>query len=126
MWYEPEPIPKVWDLGVYPYLRRENRPLTEAEFKLFSSDSHQCPDKCTLEDRWGLDDNGKDIRRFAICWSRFVMTTSGEWEYEPMPSSRDDDFLKRARFPTYEAALQTYRDHCQRIINGEKFELVVR
>lgn len=33
----------------------------------------------------------------------------GEWEWEPMPSSRDDDFLARCRFETAEAAIRAAR-----------------
>lgn len=33
------------------------------------------------------------------------LNKSGEWEWEPMPSSRDDDFLARCRFDTAEEAI---------------------
>jgi len=33
------------------------------------------------------------------------LNKSGEWEYEPMPSSRDDEFLARCRFDTAEEAI---------------------
>jgi hypothetical protein len=36
--------------------------------------------------------------------SGLCLNKSGEWEYEPMPSSRDDDFLFRCRFATAEEA----------------------
>jgi hypothetical protein len=39
------------------------------------------------------------VRRDGRC-----LNNRGEWEYEPLPSSRDDDFIKRCRFPTPEAA----------------------
>jgi hypothetical protein len=32
-----------------------------------------------------------------------VLTSEGEVEYEPMPSSRDDEFLQRSRFTQNEA-----------------------
>ena len=33
-----------------------------------------------------------------------VLGRDGEWEYEPLPSSRDDDFFARFRFATIDAA----------------------
>jgi len=33
----------------------------------------------------------------------------GEWEYEPMPSSRDDAFLARCRFDTLDKAVRLAR-----------------
>ena len=38
-------------------------------------------------------------RRMGQCLSR-----DGEWEYEPLPSSRDDAFLARCRFDSPEEA----------------------
>jgi hypothetical protein len=29
-----------------------------------------------------------------------VLNKLGEWEFEPLPSSRDDDFLSRCRYAT--------------------------
>lgn len=39
------------------------------------------------------------VRRLSFCLNK-----DGQWEYEPMPSSRDDEFLARCRWPTVEAA----------------------
>lgn len=65
-----------------------------------------------------------DIKIEARCWEpqhgperkitawavsqgyRFVWTKRKRWEVEPMPSSRTDAFLKRARFKTLEEAAQ--------------------
>lgn len=35
-----------------------------------------------------------------------VLNKAGEWEYEPMPSSRDDAFLARCRFATAEEGIR--------------------
>ncbi|BCY18672.1 hypothetical protein hrd7_25210 [Leptolinea sp. HRD-7] len=54
----------------------------------------------------------------------FVLNTSGQWEYEPMPSSRDDAFLKRCRFASIEAAVKAWNlstvsaDVCAQTITG--------
>lgn len=45
-----------------------------------------------------------DGERFAVRQFGFCLSTSGEWEYEPIPSSRDDAFYERCRFRTLEAA----------------------
>lgn len=33
-----------------------------------------------------------------------VLAKDGEWEYEPQPSSRDDEFYARCRYDTYDDA----------------------
>lgn len=33
-----------------------------------------------------------------------ILSKDGEWEYEPQPSSRDDEFYSRCRFDTFDAA----------------------
>jgi hypothetical protein len=44
------------------------------------------------------------VRRFGDCMSR-----AGEWEHEPLPSSRHDAFIARCRFPSAEAAIAAAR-----------------
>lgn len=44
------------------------------------------------------------VRRRGLC-----LTTAGALEWEPMPSSRDDDFYKRCRFDSFAAAVDTLR-----------------
>ena len=43
------------------------------------------------------------VRRLSQCLSR-----EGKWEYEPMPSSRDDAFYARCRFNTLEDAVSVF------------------
>ncbi len=38
-----------------------------------------------------------------------VLNKQGEWEYEPMPSSRDDAFIERCRFDTALSAIDAAR-----------------
>jgi hypothetical protein len=38
-----------------------------------------------------------------------VLNKAGDWEWEPMPSSRDDEFLSRCRFETAEQAIAAAR-----------------
>lgn len=70
-----------------------------------------------LATRFTVGTTGAERRRTAICVERThevdntwairrngeVYTRDGEWEYEPIPSSRDDDFLVRARWSEDEA-----------------------
>lgn len=43
--------------------------------------------------------------RFAVRQGGFCLNTSGEWEDEPQPSSRDDAFYERCRFKTLPQAV---------------------
>ena len=43
---------------------------------------------------------------WAVRLNGDCLNKSGEWEWEPMPSSRDDEFLDRCRFPTAQEAIQ--------------------
>jgi len=49
-----------------------------------------------IPDKWAIRDSG-------CCLNK-----DGEWEYEPIPSSRDDDFMRRCRFSTMDEALSIY------------------
>ena len=40
------------------------------------------------------------VRRNSSCLAK-----DGEWEYEPIPSSRDDEFYARCRFDSLEQAM---------------------
>lgn len=53
----------------------------------------------TVERRQQL--SGPD--RWAVVDGRAVLNTDGEWEYEPLPSNRTDEFLLRTRFSLEEA-----------------------
>lgn len=40
-----------------------------------------------------------------------VLAKDGEWEYEPLPSSRDDEFIARTRWPTARTAAAFVYEH---------------
>lgn len=42
------------------------------------------------------------IRKHGRC-----LNVDAEWEYEPRPSSRDEDFMKRCRFDSFSEAYTT-------------------
>lgn len=46
---------------------------------------------------------GPDL--WAVRYRGDVLNKAGEWEWEPMPSGRDEEFLARARFDNAEEAI---------------------
>lgn len=40
----------------------------------------------------------------------FAFTKDGDWEWEPVPSERDDEFYARCRFDTFEEAMAAARN----------------
>lgn len=46
--------------------------------------------------------------RYAVRKDGLCLNKRGKWEYEPMPSSRTDAFLKRCRFDTFAQAEAAY------------------
>lgn len=67
-------------------------------------------------------DRGKG---WAVSDGTFVLTRGGDWEYEPIPSSRDDGFYERCRFTEDEAKARALAVVDQREINGRTFAQVV-
>lgn len=46
--------------------------------------------------------------KWGVNWrSHYVLGKDGTWDYEPLPSSRDDDFYREFRFDSVEDALKT-------------------
>ena len=45
---------------------------------------------------------------WAVVDAIFVLNREGEWEYEPQPSNRSDEFLARTRFATAQEALDQW------------------
>lgn len=77
-----------------------------------------------VEWRVGPDPSGYDPRevriveqaqrdgsiKYAVKEGPWAANKHGEWEYEPPPSSRDDDYLERCRWDDFEdAALMAQR-----------------
>lgn len=44
--------------------------------------------------------------RYAVKWLSYTANKNFEWEWEPIPSSRDSAYLERCRFDDWEAAYQ--------------------
>ena len=49
------------------------------------------------------------VKRWAIRDSGACLNKNNEWEWEPLPSSRDDEFYARCRWDTAENALAFWR-----------------
>jgi hypothetical protein len=43
--------------------------------------------------------------KWAVRQGGNCLSKAGEWEWEPMPSGREDDFLERCRFDTAQDAI---------------------
>ena len=48
------------------------------------------------------------VRHMGACF-----TVEGKWEFEPIPSSRDDAFFKRCRFDSWQQAADTIIAKCE-------------
>lgn len=69
-----------------------------------------------------IEDRGKG---WAVCWMGDVLTKDGTWEWEPRPSSRDDDFFRRCRFTEEHAKERALEVVDSLEINGRTFAQAV-
>lgn len=51
--------------------------------------------------------------KYAVRHMGCCLTKTGEWEYEPIPSSRDESFLERCRFDTWDNAAMKIINNCE-------------
>lgn len=58
----------------------------------------------TIERRSAMDKPEK----WAVCNLGDVLNKNGQWEYEPQPSSRSDEFIECTRFDTVEEAYEAW------------------
>ena len=92
--------PSSYDVSVFPDEMREN-PATALD-----------------ADTWKITVDWRGRGTWAVCHLGRCLGTDGEWDYEPRPSSREDDWLAGHRVPL-EAALDLAREHAPSIrING--------
>src|SRR5208282_4865559 len=54
---------------------------------------------------------GRDTILYAVRQSGACMNADGEWDLEPIPSSRTDEWLNRFRFNTFLEAAHAVRRH---------------
>lgn len=87
------------------------RPVVYATGLTLSTDANGKLRILPTEDRTAeiviMERPGRDCIRWSIndktCDS--VLTRDGDWEYEPIPSSRDDEFYARCRFDSFNEAV---------------------
>lgn len=53
-----------------------------------------------------VEQRGDD--KWAIVQHGMTLNKDGQWEYEPQPSSRDEDYLQRNRYDGADAALAAW------------------
>ena len=53
------------------------------------------------------------ITRYAVRQAGACLNKRGQWEFEPMPSSRDDRFLNRCRYDSWRDAARAIVRHCK-------------
>ena len=51
--------------------------------------------------------------KYAVRHMGACLTVEGKWEFEPIPSSRDDAFFKRCRFDSWQQAADTIIAKCE-------------
>jgi len=52
---------------------------------------------------------GPKGRKYAVTRDSEVLAKDGAWEYEPMPSSRTDEFIERTRFNSFDEAFNHFK-----------------
>lgn len=57
-----------------------------------------------------------------VSGAKTVLNQDGEWEYEPQPSSRDDAFFARCRWPSAREAISFAYNHLAQYPSGHKPE----
>jgi len=57
---------------------------------------------------------------WAIITGNAVLNHDGEWEHEPMPSHRSDDFIARTRWPSAREAIEFAKRHIEKYPSGYK------
>lgn len=75
-------------------------PLQVLEYEL-ANDGYESVRLCRMYQH----DNSE---RWAIRRLGFTLNRDGEWEFEPQPSSRDDDYMQRNRYMTITEALHVW------------------
>ena len=76
---------------------------------LDSEESLHCPSPVQIDRCSQVDGSVK----YAVRQSGACLSKKGKWEYEPMPSSRTDSFLKRFRFDSFEDAAKAVEKFCK-------------
>jgi hypothetical protein len=91
---------------------------TSYDVSVFPDEMASRPDACMDADTWKITVEARGLGTWGICFMGRCLGISGEWDREPIPSSRDDDWLEDHRFPLA-AALDLAREYAPKVkING--------
>lgn len=90
-------------------LRREVEELRSrlsmaTQFKIYRNPDRYSPFGSIEIHRCEGDLLPKQPYMWAVRMDGFTLSKSGEWEYEPIPSRRDDAYYARCRYDSYEQA----------------------
>jgi len=88
----------------YNYAETEKVQGIQEQLKEISNelDAKIAPTKYRVgSERLYIEERGNDL--WAVTDGSSVLNTDGQWEWEPSPSGRDDDFIARTRFSFSEA-----------------------
>lgn len=96
------PRPIVYDVGAMPIINGRLVPLNH---------NHSVTIEYRASNKW------------AICDGRRCLSKNGTFEFEPMPSSRDDEFLNRTRFDSMMEAYDFYQKWRSAVIKWAEREL---
>ena len=80
--------------------------LVATQFRFQSDISDHNPDAVVFD---RMDSPFYKGPKWAVRQSNQVLSTSVVWEYEPIPSSRDDAFYKRCRFDSMRGAFEALK-----------------
>ena len=61
-----------------------------------------------------------DPDTWAIVDTGWVLNHDGDWEMEPMPSNRTDEFIQRCRWPSAREAIAFAQAHMEQYPTGTK------
>lgn len=79
--------------------------ITACTWKIMLPDTHDmgCPRIHRVGQIEGPD-------KFAVRLHGRCLDINSQWTFEPMPSNRDDAFMKRCRFDGFEDAVKAYEN----------------
>lgn len=84
-------------------------------FTLIKRDNHRPAGHIReLHVEWRGDD------AWAIVDPGFNLNHEGDWEWEPRPSSRDDEFFARCRWPSAREAITFAEEHLRKYPSGTR------
>jgi hypothetical protein len=66
-------------------------------------------DRYKISNAPGVTVQDRGHGHWAVVDAGYVLNKEGQWEYEPMSSSRTEEFIRRTRYLSAEQALQAFK-----------------